>query len=53
MFWTPASAGVTIQMTFYETIKVILENSSFPNSEYGNIPPSAGQARKEKRNPEP
>jgi len=30
----------------------VMENSSFLKLEYDNIPPSAGQAQKEKRNPE-
>jgi hypothetical protein len=31
----------------------IFENTSFPKADYANIPPSAGQARNEKRNAEP
>jgi hypothetical protein len=38
---------------FKAELGLILKNPSFPKSEYANIPPSAGQARNEKRNPEP
>ena len=38
---------------FKAELGLIFESTSFPKSEYANIPPSAGQARKEKRNAEP